>query len=213
MGTTWSYSLSQLRLGEKRRTAEVTICMISERLLDRPRQLPHVQVWECRMFSSSFLSAMGMRYSPKVRGGRPCPSSSEVLADIVRRRACPSSSEVLTGSVRRKGEVPVLPPRRRGRGPPRRCEEEGRRAIPLPPKYPRPSLTKPLDLGVESLSPHPQWECKKQPTLNKLPLQYHGHNRHNCHETKQCSEPSLHITSRTCRNTKPESEASARELQ
>ena len=39
---------------------------------------------------------------------KACPSSSEVLADIVRRRACPSSSEVPTGS----------------------CEEEGRGANP-----------------------------------------------------------------------------------
>ena len=38
----------------------------------------------------------------------------------------------------------------------RGCEEEGQRAIPLPPKKPRLTLGWLLDLGVESLSPHPQ---------------------------------------------------------
>ena len=60
---------------------------------------------------------------------KACPSSSEVPTVIVRRRACPSCSEVLTGVARRKGKC----------------------AIHLPPKYPRPSLTKPLDLGCGEL--------------------------------------------------------------
>ena len=30
---------------DKRRTAEGTICIISERLLDRLQQLPHASVW------------------------------------------------------------------------------------------------------------------------------------------------------------------------
>ena len=36
-----SFHPSRLQLSQNRRTAEVTICVILERLLDRPRQLPH----------------------------------------------------------------------------------------------------------------------------------------------------------------------------
>ena len=61
--------------------------------------------------------------------------------------ANPSSSEVPGGGRRR----------------PRKCEEDGRRAVPLPPKYPRPSLTKPLDLdGGEPFSPPPVGVPKKK---------------------------------------------------
>ena len=143
--------------------------------------------------------------------------------------------------------MPILPPlrspRRRGRRPPRRCEEEGRRAIPLLPKYPRPSLTKPLDLGVESLSPHPQWECHKhnqrssvrqlrdtmdtnrdtmdttaaivmrQSTVFGIFVPYHmTHTRQRKRPNILDSHPasaSYSALTTSCRNTKPQSEASA----
>ena len=71
-------SQSRLRLSQNRRTAEVTICIISERLLDRPRQLPNASIWGRVTFSSSCSgvssSAMGMRYTPTLRGESPVPS-------------------------------------------------------------------------------------------------------------------------------------------
>ena len=104
---------------------------------------------------------LGHRHKVHTYGARrkACPSSSEVHADVVRRRPCPFSSEVVTCIVRRGEKVQSLllrSPWRRGRRPPQQCEEQGRRAIPLPPKYPRLSLTKPPDLGGgEPVSPPP----------------------------------------------------------
>ena len=67
---------------------------------------------------------------------RACPSPSEVHAGNVRRRAYPSSSGELLDIVRRKGVCQSFLLRgtqRQRRGTHRRCEEEGGRAIPLPP--------------------------------------------------------------------------------
>ena len=116
---------SRLRLNHNCRTAEVTICIISE---DCSIALDSYRTVGLGMQSVQLIVIPDHGHEVHTDGARrkACPSSSEVhtdsarrkaypssseeLADIVRRRACPSSSQVLTGVVRRKGEVPILPP-------------------------------------------------------------------------------------------------------
>ena len=93
-------------------------------------------------------------------------STSDVeRVDIVRKRACPSPSEEILVIVRRKVTVPILSPPKspettlkttssmRGRG----CA-----CNPSPSEVPAVVVDEAAGLGgVESLSPHPQWECHK----------------------------------------------------
>ena len=99
-----------------------------------------------------------------------CPASSEVHADFVRKRACPSSSEVHADIARRKGCVQsflLRSTQRRRRCTRGSCEEEGKRAIPLPPRKPRSTQRKTLDLeGGEPVSPPPG-----KHTTNAQPMQ------------------------------------------
>ena len=88
--------------------------------------------------------------SPVIVRRWACPASSEVHADFVRKRACPSSSEVHADIARKKGCVQsflLRSTQRRRRCTRGSCEEEGKRAIPLPPRKPRSTQRKTLDLG------------------------------------------------------------------
>ena len=113
------------------------------------------------MFSKFMCANSRVVHAVDTTKGRLTVESREdkVHTRDVRRRACSSSSEVPTRNARKRGQVQSLflrRTRRRRRCIHRGCEEDGQRAIPLPPKYSRLSLMKPRDMwGGELVSPPP----------------------------------------------------------